>query len=114
MQKQAGGVDFINPVLNEEISTIGGRYILSQEKRLSYDWREVLYYLGCAVVDSSCCGPGGVAYALVPGFIAQWKYRVTSDDRRVTRVKPLHDKVEQEKLRRLIKEREPVQQVNFK
>ena len=113
MQKQSGGEDFIHPVLNEEVRTISGHYILSQEKRLSYNGREVLYYLGCAVVDSSCCGPGGFAYALVPGYIEKWKYRVNSDDRGVTQVKPLRDKALQDKLRRLIKEKELVQQVNF-
>jgi hypothetical protein len=38
---------------------------------------------------------------------------MNSDDRWVTQVKPLRDKGEQEKLRRLIKEKEFVQQVNF-
>ena len=113
MQKKSGGEDFVHPVLNEEVRTISGHYILSQEKRLSYNGREVLYYLGCAMVDASCCGPGGCTYAMVPGYIEQWKYRVNSDDRWVTQVKPLRDKAEQEKLRRLIKEKEPVQQVNF-
>ena len=113
MPKQPGCEDFIHPVLDEEVRTVSGRYILSQEKRLSHNGREVLYYLGCAVLDSSCCGPGGFAYALVPGYIEKWKYRVNSDDRWVTQVKPLGDKAEQEKLRRLIKEKEFVQQVNF-
>ncbi|MEJ2100426.1 MAG: hypothetical protein P8X68_10655 [Desulfobacterales bacterium] len=113
MQKKSGCEDFVHPVLNEEVRTISGHYILSQEKRLSYNGREVLYYLGCAMVDTSCCGPGGCTYAMVPGYIEQWKYRMNSDDRWVTQVTPLRDKVEQQKLRRLIKEKEPVQQVNF-
>jgi hypothetical protein len=113
MQKQSGCVDFIHPVLNEEVRTISGCYMLSQEKRLSYDGREVLYYLGCAVLDASCCGTAGWTYALVAGFIEQWKYRVNSDDLWVTQVKPLRDKAQREKLRRLIKEKEPVHQVNF-
>jgi hypothetical protein len=113
MQKPSGCEDFIHPLLDEEVRTISGHYILSQEKRLSFSGREVLYYLGCAVLDSSCCGPGGLAYALVTGYIEKWKYRMNSDDRWVTQVKPLRDKGEQEKLRRLIKEKEFVQQVNF-
>jgi hypothetical protein len=113
MQEQSGCIDFVHPALNEEVRTISGHYLLSQEKRLSYNGREILYYVGCAMVDSSCCGPGGCTYALVPGYIERWKYRANADDRWVTLVKPLRRKAEQDKLRRLIKEKEPVQQVNF-
>jgi hypothetical protein len=113
MQQQAGAADFIHPVLNEEIRTIGGYYMLAQEKRLFFSGREVLYYLGYAVADASCCGPGGCTYARVPGYIEQWRYRMNSDHRWVTQVKPVHAKADQEKLRRLIKEKERVQQVNF-
>jgi hypothetical protein len=113
MPEHSDCIDFTHPLLNEEVRTISGLYILSQEKRLSYNGREILYYVGCAMVDASCCGPGGCTYALVPGYIEQWRYRVNSDERWVSRVKPLRRKAEQEKLRRLIKEKEPVQQVNF-
>lgn len=109
----SGCEDFIHPLLNEEIRTISGRYVLSQEKRLAYGGREVLYFIGCAVVDSSCCGLGGCAYALVPGYIERWKYKMNSDNRWMSRIKPLRDKADQEKLQRLIKEKEMVQQVNF-
>ena len=113
MPEPSGSRDFIHPVLNEEIRTISGHYMLSRERRMSDNGRKVLYYLGCAVVDSSCCGPAGCTYALVPGYIEQWKYRKSPDDRWVSRVKSLSDKAEQERLRRQIKEKEQVQQVNF-
>jgi len=64
-------------------------------------------------VDASCCGTGGCAYALVPGYIRRWKYRRTPDHRPVTRVEPIENKDIQKALRRLIKEKEPVQQVDF-
>ena len=113
MQEKTGCQDFIHPVLNQEVRTISGYYLLGEEKRLFFKGREVLYYLGCAVLDASCCGPAGCAYALVPGYIEQYKYKMNADDRWVSQVKPLRDKGDQEKLRSLIREREPVQQVNF-
>ena len=106
-------VDFIHPVLNQEVRTISGHYILSREKQLSYNGRKVLYLVGCAVVDSSCCGPGGCAYALVPGYIRQWKYRLTPDHRPVTQVEAIRNRDARQALRRFIKEKEPVQQVDF-
>jgi len=106
-------IDFIHPVLNKAVRSISGHYILSQEKRLSYNGREVLYFIGCAVVDASCCGPGGCCYALVPGYVKQWKYRLTPNNLPVTRVEPIWNKDVQKALQRLIKKKEPVQQVDF-
>ena len=106
-------IDFIHPVLNQAVRTISGHYILSREKRLSYNGRKVLYLIGCAVVDTSCCGPGGCAYALVPGYIKQWKYKSTPDNRSVTQIETIKANDVRKALRRLIKEKEPVQQVDF-
>ena len=106
-------IDFVHPILNKAVRTISGHYILSQEKRLLYNGREVLYFIGCAVVDASCCGPGGCSYALVPGYVKQWKYRLTPENLPVTQVDPIWNTDVQKALRRLIKEKETVQQVNF-
>ena len=113
MEGPSALIDFIHPVLNKAIRSISGHYILSQEKRLFYNGREVLYLIGCAVVDASCCGPGGCSYALVLGYVKQWKYRLTPDNLPVTQVEPIWNKDVQKALQRLIKENEPVQQVDF-
>jgi hypothetical protein len=105
--------DYIHPVLNQEIRTISGHYILSRENRLPFNDRQVLYFIGCALVDSSCCGTGGCAYALVPGYIRQWKYKLNAGNLSVTQVEPIRDKTDRQALRLLIKEKEGVQQVNF-
>jgi hypothetical protein len=106
-------IDFIHPVLNKAVRTISGHYILSQEKRLSYNGRQVLYLIGCAVVDASCCGPGGCTYAMVPGYIKEWKYKTGRDDLLVSRVEPIRDADVQSEIRRLILKEDSVQQVNF-
>jgi hypothetical protein len=113
MEGQSVVKDYIHPVLNEEIRTISGHYILSSENRLPFNDRQVLYFTGYAVVDSSCCGTGGCAYALVPGYIRQWKYKLNAGNLAVTQVKPIQDKADRHALRLLIKEKEGVQQVNF-
>ena len=106
-------MDFVHPVLDEAVRTIGGHYILSQEKRLFYEGREVLYFIGSAVVDTSCCGPGGCSYALVPGYVRDWKYKTGSDGLFVSRVEPIRDTGVQSEIRRLIMKKDSVQQVNF-
>ncbi len=113
MGEQADFIDFIHPVLNAEIRTISGHYVLNRERRLAFNDRKVLYFIGCAIVDSSCCGEGGCAYALVPGFIREWKYKKSSGDLSVSRVEPIRDAGAQSEIRRLILKKDPVQQVNF-
>jgi hypothetical protein len=113
VERQLAPRDFIHPILNKAVRTISGHYILSQEKRLPYNGRKVLYFIGCAVVDASCCGPGGCSYAMVPGFVRHWKYRLTPENLPVTQVDPIWNTDVQKELRRLIKQKEPVQQVNF-
>ena len=113
MENQSILKDFIHPVLNAEIRAISGHYVLSRERRLAFNDREVLYFIGCATVDSSCCGAGGCAYALVPGYIREWKYKKSSVDLAVSRVEPIRDAGTQSEIRRLILKKDPVQQVNF-
>jgi hypothetical protein len=113
VEGQNAPIDYIHPVLNQAVRSISGHYIVSQEKRMSYNGREVLYLIGCAVVDTSCCGPGGCSYALVPGYVKDWKYKTGSDDLCVSRVEPIRDANVQSEIRRVIMKKEPVQQVDF-
>ena len=105
--------EYVHQELNQEITAIGGRYVLVKEARLPFGGREVLYLVGHGVVDTSCCGVGGCAYALVPGFILEWKYETNEGGLAVSRVEPMRDEATRKEVRRLIKERETVQQVKF-
>ena len=51
--------EFIHPGLGQEVWTQGGYYIAREEKSLTYNGREVIYILGHAVIEASCCGAGG-------------------------------------------------------
>lgn len=113
MQPHSEVQDFVHPELGQEITAIGGHYVFNNERRLSVDGRDVLYLVGYAVVDTSCCGIGGCAYALVPGIVEEWKYKKDDDGLCVSQVEPIHDADEQQEIRRLIQKKEMVQQVTF-
>jgi hypothetical protein len=104
---------YVHQELNQEITAIGGHYALTKEVRLPFRGREVLYLVGCAVVDTSCCGAGGCAYALVPGFILEWRSQTDGDGLAVSQVEPIRDEAIQREIGRLIEEAEPVHQVTF-
>lgn len=108
-----GVMEYIHQDLNQEIRAIGGHYVLVKEARLPYHGREVLYLVGHAAFDTSCCGPGGCAYALVPGFVANWHSDQTEEGLFISQFEPIENADIQNDIRRLIERLEIVQQVNF-
>ncbi|MBU1054152.1 MAG: hypothetical protein KKC46_10020 [Proteobacteria bacterium] len=113
MEQQLELTDYIHTDLNEENNVIAGHYVLTEETRLPYHDSEFFYFLGEGVLDNSCCGFGNLSYAIVPGFIIDWKYRKTSDGFPVTRVEPIRDKALQNEIISLIEQIDTVCQVSF-
>ena len=105
--------DFTHPDLGQEVTAIGGHYVFGKEIRMSYDSREILYFVGYAVLDSTCCGVGGVAYVLVAGFIRRWKFKKNQNDCYISQIEPIGDQAVQKELRNAIQKREMVFQVTF-
>jgi hypothetical protein len=105
--------EHVHHALNQEVTAIGGHYVLVREARLPFCGREVLYLIGYAAFDTSCCGVGGCAYALVPGFIASWKNDRKGDGLTVSQVEPIRDEAIQEEIRRWIEKQETIHQVQF-
>ena len=99
--------------LNEDIRTISGYYTPLSEIRLKYNNREVLYVVGQAVIESSCCGSGNWAYVLVPGYIVNWQNEKNKDGLSASEVERIPDKVEQANIKKIIKEAEHISQIEF-
>ncbi len=106
-------VEYTHLPLHQEITAIGGTYTLVKEARIAHRGREVLYLVGHAVFDATCCGVGGCAYGLVPGIVLGWKHSQTADGLAVSQVKPVRDLAVQQEIRRVIMDREVVPQVSF-
>jgi hypothetical protein len=100
--------------LLQVVQAIGGHYELTREGLLPVAGRQVLYLIGHAVYDSTCCGAGGCSFALVIGFVRKWKERENAQGFPVSEVAPILHPAEQQQIRRLIEERETVSQVNFR
>ena len=100
--------------LNEDYPTgIAGYYTLQKEIRLKYNNREVLYVIGQAVIESSCCGVGSWAYVLVPGYIVNWQSETNEADLPVSEIEPISDEVSRNNIRKTIKEIEVTSQIEF-
>jgi len=105
--------EYVHRELNREVTAIGGHYVLVRQVRMPFRGREVLYVIGYAVLDTTCCGAGGLAYAHVPGFVLDWQGSKNTDGLPVSLVEPIRDKDMQREIRRLIEKAEVVHQIQF-
>ena len=99
--------------LNREVKAIGGHYRFTDEIRLNFEGREILYLKGYAIFDTTCCGTGGCGYVLVQGFVENWQMLKNDAGVPLSLVQPVGDPLVRQRLRRLILEKEMVQQVVF-
>ena len=109
----SAGKEYSHPELNMQITAIGGSYILIQEVQLPFEGETILYLIGSAIFDTTCCGVGGCAYAQVPGIIRKWKFKTDSGGQPVSMISPILRQNMKEKIKKLILKKEPVHQVNF-
>ncbi len=108
-----GNLEYTHLPVNEDITCIAGYYCPLKEVRLKYNDKEVLYVVGQAVIESSCCGAGSWGYVLVPGYITGWQMRTNEAGLPVSEVRPIPDKVERDNISRIIKEAESIPQIEF-
>jgi hypothetical protein len=100
--------------LGEEVAAgIAGYYIPQREVRLPHNGREVLYVIGQAVVESSCCGTGSWIYAVVPGYIVDWQHTKNETGLAVSEVEPIKDDEAQGDIRRIIETNDNATMVGF-
>ena len=99
--------------LGQEIRAAAGHYIIEKEEKLSFQGREVLFATGYMDVNSSCCGTGGCGFALVAGYILNWKRAVNEKGEPVSEVEPIKGVQAKEAVEKLVRKTNNVQQVNF-
>ena len=99
--------------LNEAAYSIAGYYTLEKEVRLKYNNSEVLYVIGQAVIDSSCCGVGSWEYAIVPGYIISWQNMKNEAGLPVSEVEPISDEGARNNIKQVIQTNEAISQIEF-
>lgn len=106
--------EYIHPNLNEEIQAIGGHYVLTDEYLIKLAGeKDVLITKGYGVMDSSCCGFGGCSYALVQGFVLEWKCSHDEKGNILSKVESIKDPRLKKKIESELKKDPTIQQVNF-
>jgi len=106
--------EFVHPELNKKTEFFGGSYLFIEEGTISFQGKEVLYLLGTAGVESSCCGTGGCAFIKVPGYVLSWKKGRNDFGHPVSVVERINSPESQKGIKRILGEKHPeFQQVEF-
>jgi hypothetical protein len=106
-------LDHTHLKLNSDVIAIGGEYVFLKEGIVWLKEKTILYYVGCAVLNSTCCGTGGVCFARVPGVVYALRYKTDDSGASVSRVEPITDKTLQKEICKILQETEMVHQVAF-
>ncbi len=104
-------MEYAHPPLGEAVEAVGGYYVFTREAVLDHPTGPVLYHVGCAVTDRSCCGLSGCGYAVVAGRILVQR-TTTQGSVRMSTVEPVPEALHEE-VARDICAREGVTQVHF-
>lgn len=105
--------NYTHDQLDNEVNAIGGWYTLTKEIRLPFQDRQLFYLTGHASFDSTCCGAGGCSYAVVQGFIVEWKTGQNEDGVDVSLIEPVSDPAAQAEIQRMIMRDNVISQVVF-
>lgn len=112
MLTQVDTREYTHQELGKDFGGIAGYYTPLKEVRLTYQGREILYIVGHAVIESSCCGTGNWNYVLVPGHIIQWQERKNDAGLPISTVKPVEAKAQKD-LTQIIEARENTNCISF-
>ncbi len=104
---------YVHEELGKEVRSISGGYTLIEEERLRYREREVLYVVGVAEVDNSCCGTGGCRFINVPGYVVSSKGEKDDSGLTVSEVEPITEEGERKEIKNLLDKKYPHSQIHF-
>lgn len=81
---------------------------------MNHRGRTLLYWIGIAVVGSSCCGTGGCRFIHIPGYVTAWHNKISTEGLPVSTVDPVIDKTDQMTIKEMLDQQFPHSQISFR
>lgn len=107
-------IEFTHPQLDQEVRGRAGYYIPVEEHTLLYRGREVLYILGYACLDNSCCSAAkSWGYVQVPGFLVTRRALGKQTETAVSEVEIIGDEADRNAIRQSLLQKYPGIQIDM-
>lgn len=94
-------------------SFVNGSYAFGEVRHVVIDGHDILYRVGSASLDNSCCGNYGDAYALVIGELVESRTTVDGEVASSLVRQISADEAVADAIRKTLREREAVGSINF-
>jgi len=105
---------FIHPELHKQVEFFSGSYVFVEEGRINHQGKEVLYFVGLAGIEASCCGSGGCAFIKVPGYVRSWKKEENEFGQPISEVESIRAEDVQREIRVILEDKHPgFKQIEF-
>lgn len=95
------------------VEAIGGSYEMEGAEVLEVSGRCILYRVGTANADTTCCGVFGCRFAIVAGEVAAWQRDRDAQGRLLSDVTPILDAEFRREIARRLSAEELIQEVRF-
>lgn len=105
--------NFKHFAIGEEIRSAAGGYIVQKEALAKIGEKEILYYTASAFFDTSCCGAGGCGYAIVAGYVTKYQFNQDKNGTLLTEVETVESENEKEEIKKILLDKENLDQVVF-
>ena len=99
--------EYIHPELKKRVDLFGGGYSFIEEGKFAYREKEVLFSVGIADLEASCCGTWGCGFIKVPGYVLSWKTRVDECGQVISEIERVEDQESQREIREILQEKFP-------
>lgn len=106
-------MEYTHQELGSDCNGLAGYYTPQKEVRMEFEGREILYVIGRAVIEASCCGVGNWNYVLVPGYLVDWHIRKNDSGLDISKVEPITDSQTRDRIKRTIHDKEGIDWVSF-
>jgi len=114
MSENGAIIEFAHSDLGQEVPARAGYYTPLEEHILPYKGREVLYILGHACIETSCCGgTGSWAYIQVPGFLVRKHVRGGGTTHPISEIEIIEDEEARNSIRESLMRKHSVSQVDI-
>jgi len=106
-------MEFTHPELGQEVQTLAGYYVPVEEHVLPYNGRELVYILGYACIEASCCGAANWSYIQVPGFLVRKHIRGEGHTPPVSEIETIQGEEDRNTIRQSLTKKYPGAQIEI-